>query len=115
MVLGIRPTVDFAFKKTFGSPENVRALIGLLNAILKFPRPIEHVEIRNPFNYQEFAESKPIVLDIRCRDSRGLWLNVEIQVAAYLGMIQRLVYYACSMYVDQLEQTNVRPTRKSTT
>ena len=32
--IGIRPTNDFAFKKTFGSPENKVALISLLNAIL---------------------------------------------------------------------------------
>ncbi len=113
MILGIRPTVDFAFKKIFGSPENVRALIGLLNAILKLPNPIEKVEILNPFNYQDFAESKPIVLDIRCRDSNGGWFNVEIQVSTYLGMIQRLVYYACSMYVDQLERGQTYATATS--
>lgn len=50
VVLGIRPTVDFAFKKIFGSPENVRALIGLLNAILNPRRPILTVEILNPFS-----------------------------------------------------------------
>lgn len=103
MPLGIRPTVDFAFKKIFGSPQNTLALIGLLNAILDRDHPIEAVEILNPFNYQEFAESKLIVLDIRCRDSAGLWLNVEMQVSVYRGLLERLVYYACSMYVDQLE------------
>jgi hypothetical protein len=38
MSLGIKPTVDFVFKKVFGSPENVSVLIGLLNAILNFCR-----------------------------------------------------------------------------
>lgn len=102
MPLGIKPTVDFAFKKIFGSPENVAALIGLLNAILDLKRPIASVEILNPFNYQEFAEGKLIVLDVRCRDLDGRLLNVEMQVSAYGGLIERLVYYACSMYVDQL-------------
>jgi hypothetical protein len=37
MALGIRLIVDFAFKKSFGSPENVLALFGLLNAILQLP------------------------------------------------------------------------------
>ena len=31
MLIGIRPINDFAFKKTFGSPENKLALISLLN------------------------------------------------------------------------------------
>ena len=51
-----------------------------------------------------FAESKLIVLDVRCRDSAGRWLNVEMQVSVYAGLIERLVYYACSMYVDQLSK-----------
>ena len=71
MLLGIKPTVDFAFKKIFGSPENVPVLIGLLNAILRLANPIVHVEILNPFSYQEFAEDKLIVLDIRARDAAG--------------------------------------------
>ncbi|WP_197455181.1 Rpn family recombination-promoting nuclease/putative transposase [Stieleria varia] len=104
MPLGIRPTVDFAFKKIFGSPQNSAALIGLLNAILDLDRPIVSVEILNPFSYQEFAESKLIVLDVRCRDSAGRMLNVEMQVSVYAGLIERLVYYACSMYVDQLSK-----------
>lgn len=104
MPLGIKPVVDFAFKKIFGSQQNSNALIGLLNAILDFERPIVAVELLNPFSYQEFAESKLIVLDIRCRDSAGRWLNVEMQVSAYAGLLERLVYYTCSMYVDQLSK-----------
>ena len=103
MLLGIKPTVDFAFKKIFGSPENVPVLIGLLNAILRLPNPIVHVEILNPFSYQEFADDKLIVLDIRARDSAGRWLNIEMQVSVFTGLLQRLVYYACSLYVDQLD------------
>jgi len=102
MPLGIRPTVDFAFKKIFGSPENALALIGLLNAILQLEKPIVSVVILNPFSYQEFADSKLVILDVRCRDSAGRSLNVEMQVSVYAGLMQRLVYYACSMYVDQL-------------
>ena len=47
MPLGIKPTVDFVFKKIFGSAENVPILIGLLNAILDLPQPIVHVQILN--------------------------------------------------------------------
>ena len=103
MPLGIKPTVDFAFKKIFGSPENVRTLIGLLNAILKLPSPITDVEILNPFNYQEFADDKQFVLDVRAQESTGRWLNIEMQVSVVSGLTQRLVYYACSLYVDQIE------------
>jgi len=102
MPLGIKPTVDFAFKKIFGSPENVPALVGLLNAILHLEQPIEDVDILNPFSYQEFAEAKQIVLDIRARDRQKRWLNIEMQVSVVAGLVQRLVYYSCSLYVEQL-------------
>ena len=102
MPLGIRLIIDFAFKKSFGSPENVLALIGLLNAILKLPDRIEEVTILNPFSYQEFEDAKQIVLDIRCRDAVGRWFNVEMQVTRQQHMTKRLMYYASRMYADQL-------------
>ncbi len=37
------------------------------------------------------------------RDSAGRWLNIEMQVSIVPGLLQRLVYYACALYVDQLE------------
>ena len=104
MILGIKPTVDFAFKKIFGSPQNVAALIGLLNAILDLKKPIVSVEILNPFSYQEFADSKLIVLDVRCRDSTGRYMNVELEISVYAALIQRLTNYVCSMHVDQLSK-----------
>jgi predicted transposase/invertase (TIGR01784 family) len=115
MSLGIKPTVDFAFKKIFGSPENAAALIGLLNAILNFPRPIVAVEILNPFSYQEFAESKLIVLDVRCRDSESRWLNVEMQVSVYAGLLERLVSMraACTRTNCIKERTMPWPSQRS--
>ena len=52
--IGIRPTNDFAFKKTFGTPGNTLALVSLLNAILKLRVPIVNVAPQNPFNPQDF-------------------------------------------------------------
>jgi predicted transposase/invertase (TIGR01784 family) len=57
----------------------------------------------NPFSYQDFADEKLVVLDIRARDSAGRWLDIEMQVTIFAGLLQRLVYYASSMYVVQLE------------
>ncbi len=113
MRLGIKPTVDFAFKKIFETPENAQILQGLMNAILQLDSPIVELEILNPFNYQEFADDKRIVLDVRARDAEGRWLNVEMQVSVVPGLLQRLTYYASAMYIDQLQAgqhyTQLRP------
>jgi predicted transposase/invertase (TIGR01784 family) len=103
MALGIKPTVDFAFKKIFGSQESVQALIGLLNAILELPAPITDVEILNPFSYKEFTDDKLIILDVRARDTTGRMLNIEMQVSNTGDLKQRLTYYACKLYADQLQ------------
>lgn len=106
MPIGVKPTVDFAFKKIFGSPENAVSLIALLNAILDLPEPITDVEIKNPFKPQEFAGDKLVVLDVKAKDTSGRFLNIEMQVTVHPGLLSRLVYYACSMYVEQLRRGN---------
>jgi len=113
MVLGIRPTVDFAFKKTFGDPNNRLALISLLNAILEHPSPIADVTIENPFNYQDFHDDKLSILDIKATDVAGSVFNIEMQLSVTAGLVKRLVFYGCELFVGQLAQgqdyTNLNP------
>ncbi len=101
--IGIRPTNDFAFKKTFGSPENKVALISLLNAILTLPVPIVDVTIENPFNLQDFHDDKLSILDIRAVDQRGAIYDVEMQLSAHSGLVKRIVFYGCEVYAGQLK------------
>ncbi len=78
MLIGIRPINDFAFKKTFGSPENKLALISLLNSILGLPKPIVDVTIENPYNLQDFKDDKLSILDIKAIDQTGAIYDVEM-------------------------------------
>ena len=113
MALGIRPTVDFVFKKTFGVPSNREALISLLNALLQWPEPIEDVEIENPFQYQDFLEDKLSVLDIKARNAAGVVFHVEMQVSVPASTPKRLAYYAFEQFTGQLgrggDYRNLRP------
>ena len=104
MKLGISPINDFAFAKTFARPENKVSLISLLNAILRLDQPIEDVTIRNPFNYQDFAEDKLTILDIKATDTQNRIFNVEMQLSAHQGLVERIVYYGCEVYTDQLRK-----------
>jgi predicted transposase/invertase (TIGR01784 family) len=102
MLIGIRPINDFAFKKTFGSPENKLALISLLNAILDLPKPIVDVTIENPYSLQDFKDDKLSILDIKAIDQAGAIYDVEMQLSIFSGLIQRIVFYGCEIYADQL-------------
>ncbi len=104
MPLGIKAYIDFVFKKTFGSPENSIALIGLLNAILEPASPITEVIILNPFSYKEFESDKSVVLDVRAMDTTGRIYNIEMQVSIHPRLMERLVYYVCGMYLGQMSQ-----------
>jgi predicted transposase/invertase (TIGR01784 family) len=101
--IGIRPTNDFAFKKTFGSPENKVALISLLNAILTLPVPIVDVTIANPYNLQDFQNDKLSILDIRAVDQRGAIYDVEMLLSTHSGLVKRIVFYGCEVYAGQLK------------
>ena len=103
MPLGIRPTNDFAFKKTFGTAENRVALISLLNAILQPKSPIVEVTLENPFNLQDFQDDKLSILDIKAVDHTGAIYDIEMQLTTYEGLVQRIVFYGCELYASQLK------------
>lgn len=102
MPLGIRPTNDFAFKKTFGTAENKVALISLLNAILDIKPPIVEVTLENPYNLQDFAADKLSILDVKAIDQSGAIYDIEMQLTIFEGLVQRMVYYGCKLYAGQL-------------
>ncbi|MDP1562455.1 MAG: Rpn family recombination-promoting nuclease/putative transposase, partial [Pirellulaceae bacterium] len=104
MGLGIRPINDFAFRKTFASPQSHVALVSLLNSILEPSVPITQVSLQNPFNYQDFETDKLSILDIKATDQNGAIYDVEVQIAVKPGLVQRLVFYASELYADQLRR-----------
>ena len=102
MVIGIDPTVDFAFKLLLGNPEHTAITVHFLNAVLGGSPRITHVEILNPILDQETGDDKLAILDIRAQDDQGRWFNIEMQTATHAGLRQRLAYYAASLYVGQM-------------
>ena len=103
MPLGIDPTVDYAFKLVFGSPDHTAVTIHFLNAVLNYPQPITSVEILNPIQGQDFDEDKLAVLDVLARDSEGRRYNIEMQTTLPAQLARRLTYYNCGNYIRQLK------------
>jgi predicted transposase/invertase (TIGR01784 family) len=104
MKIGIYPTVDFAFKRIFGSPENAVALIGLLNAILRLQSRITAVTLENPFNYQDFPTDKVSILDVRATDESGNIYNIEMQLSVNNTLLKRMAYYGAVLFSRQLKE-----------
>ena len=109
MTLGIRPTVDFAFKLMLGSPEHTAVTVHFLNAVLNTTPPITNVQILNPILGKETDDSKLLVLDVRAEDASGRQFNIEMQASLVAGLADRLAYYASSLYVSQLSEGETYP------
>ena len=103
-VLGVDPTVDFAFKRMFGSVEHVRVLIHFLNAVLVGQARITGVRLLDPQLSKASPVDKPSILDILATDEHGRLLNIEVQTSLPAGLSQRLVYYVSKIYVGQLDE-----------
>jgi len=111
MMCRINPKVDFAFKKLFGSEENKDILMAFINSVLEEsdqsePRsfePITYLTIKNPYNLASYQKGKMTILDIKAQDDKGVWYDIEMQIAEQGFYDKRAFYYWAKMYTDQLE------------
>jgi hypothetical protein len=77
VILGIDPTVDYAFKHFLGRENTRPVLINVINSVLEGvgTRRIEDIELLNPFNPKEGPDDKPSIFDVKLVfDSRFLHL-----------------------------------------
>jgi len=100
--IGVRPWIDFAFRKIFGKRGNEICLISLLDSVLELPVPIESIEFKNPFSMKDYESDKQVCVDVKATDQEGRIFVVEIQLVVNLSFAKRALFYACSAYADQL-------------
>jgi len=98
----INPRVDFAFKKLFGSEENKDLLIDFINSVVSEADKVKDIEIKNPYNAQNFKNDKLSILDIKAQDSSGKWFNIEMQIIDQEYFDRRALYYWAKVYTGQL-------------
>ncbi len=106
MILGIKPTVDYAFKFLVGRESTKPILIHATDAVLQ-PAPghhIQHLDLLNPFNPKERADDKLSILDIKARDQSGRQFNLEMQMVALHHYSKRVLYYGCRLHQQQLRE-----------
>ena len=99
----ISPTVDCVYKAILGAEENKNLLLDFLNAVLAPPFPILDVEILNPYNEREFYSDKLTIVDVKARDEEGRTYQVEIQLAVFSYLPERMLYTWSDIYQSQLQ------------
>jgi len=99
------PRTDFVFRRVFGNEKAKEVLISFLNAVLGLEgsRAIAAVHILDPYQAPKVASLKHSILDVKCRDNRGVEFVVEMQIEYVAGMKKRIQFNACKAYVSQLE------------
>ncbi|MBF0183925.1 MAG: Rpn family recombination-promoting nuclease/putative transposase [Magnetococcales bacterium] len=107
----IDPRIDFAFKKIFGSESAKDLLVSFLESLLGLEgdRRIAELTILDPFLVPKIRELKYSILDVRCRDHRGVSYIVEMQIQRVAAFLKRIQYNAAKAYVSQVERGEEYP------
>ena len=85
-------TIDYAFKRVFGTERYKAATIGMLNSIIK-DRKIEDVEFIANEIPRETDDGKTSIIDVMCREADGTRFVVEMQRGEQKNFQQRTLYY----------------------
>ncbi|MBB1074317.1 Rpn family recombination-promoting nuclease/putative transposase [Rhodoferax sp. 4810] len=104
----IDPKVDCVFKALLGSNNNRNLLVHFLNATLgeTLRCPIREVEILNPYNDREQADSKLSIVDIKAQDENKQQYQIEIQLLNHSGLSARIIYNWGLLYTRQLKESD---------
>ncbi|WP_010241139.1 Rpn family recombination-promoting nuclease/putative transposase, partial [Clostridium arbusti] len=89
----LNPKVDLLFKKLFASPENKDLLISFINSMLSEHEQISDIELKNPYNIANYRKGKMTILDIKAVDEKGVWYDIEMQLAEQSFYDKRAFYY----------------------
>jgi predicted transposase/invertase (TIGR01784 family) len=105
------PKTDLVFKRIFGNKAHKPVLIQLLNDLLGLPddRLIVDVEYLTPEQVPRIAQQKNSIVDVKCRDQRGAYYVVEMQVLNVEAFEKRLIYNWSKGYSGQLSAGDVYP------
>ena len=98
------PKADLTFKKIFGEHKDL--LISLINALLPLSEDeqVEEVEYLTPELVPDNYVGKNSIVDVRCKDVRGRYFLVEMQMLWTPAFQQRVLFNASKAFVRQLDK-----------
>jgi len=100
----ITPTTDLFIASLWSAPKNEPILRSMLSGVMTDvgQPPVAKAKVLNPFNIQEYAIDKRIILDVRVEDEAGAFYNVEVQKKAETDFLERMLFGWAESYGSQL-------------
>ena len=100
----ITPTSDLFIASLWSAPKNEPILRSMLSGVMtNVGQPaVAKAKVLNPFNIQEYAIDKRIILDVRVEDETGTFYVVEVQKQADTDFKERMLYGWAETYGSQL-------------
>jgi len=100
----ITPTSDLFIASLWSAPKNEPILRSMLSGVMtNVGQPaVAKAKVLNPFNIQEYAIDKRIILDVRVEDEAGTFYVVEVQKQADTDFKERMLYGWAETYGSQL-------------
>ena len=96
------PTNDYLFKRIFGYKGNERITEDLIETILG--RKCRVIEIKSDEMTEKDLQSDKIgILDIFIKEYDGTQINIEMQVAEYKYITDRILFYWAKKYVESIQ------------
>ena len=101
--IGVSPRADVVFRKLFGEPEGVAALLALLNAVLQWPAPLTQLTRVPDALLPEQPDSKLVIIDVLAVDDEGRAYQIEMQSTAERDFAARALYGAAGLVRSRLQ------------
>ena len=98
------PKEDFVFKALFGTEENKKLLISLLNSILKGKPYINDLSLNNSELTKILEPNKSSRLDILATSDDGIKFNIEMQCRKTNNLPTRTLFYTSKLYTKDLKE-----------
>jgi predicted transposase/invertase (TIGR01784 family) len=100
----ITPTTDLFIASLWSAPKNEPILRSMLSGVMTDigQPPVAKAKVLNPFNIQEYAIDKRIILDVRVVDEAGTFYNVEVQKQTKTDFLERMLFGWAETYGSQL-------------
>ncbi|MDR2681666.1 MAG: Rpn family recombination-promoting nuclease/putative transposase, partial [Holosporaceae bacterium] len=100
----LKPSSDFVFANLFGVEKHKRALVCLLNAILKGKPTIKSITLLNPQHKKQRKDGKSTTLDIEAVIDNKSIVDIEIQCKRDGNLVNRAIYHQSRMMKDELDE-----------